>query len=174
MQSKKIDLRKMLLSAMFLAIAIILPFLTGQIRELGNALCPMHIPAMLCGIFCGPWWGALVGFIAPLLRSMLFSMPVIIPSGIAMAFELACYGIVVGFLYRKKLNIYLTLLCAMLLGRIVSVGVRLALYGLGKSSFAWASVLATTFTNTIPGMIAQLIIIPLLVIAINRNKEVIS
>ena len=175
MQERKIDIRKMLLSAMFLAIAIVLPFLTGQIKELGNALCPMHIPAMLCGFFCGPWWGALVGFIAPLLRSMLFAMPVIIPSGVAMAFELACYGLVTGLLYRKtKWNIYAILAIAMVLGRIVSIAVRLALYGLGKASFAWASVFALTFSNSIPGIIAQLIIIPLLVMTINKNKEILN
>ena len=77
---------------MYLAIALALPFITGQIPEIGAMLCPMHIPALLCGFLCGWPWGAAVGFIAPLLRGALFGMPVLFPTGTAMAFELAVYG----------------------------------------------------------------------------------
>ena len=47
------DTRKLTLSAMFMAIAFVLPFLTGQIPQIGSMLCPMHIPVLLCGFFCG-------------------------------------------------------------------------------------------------------------------------
>ena len=93
-------LYKLTLSAMFLALALVLPFLTGQIQPLSKKLCPMHIPILLCGFFCGPWYGLAIGFIAPLLRFLCFGMPVIIPAGIAMSFELAAYGLVSGLLYR--------------------------------------------------------------------------
>ena len=92
---------KMVLAAMFLALAMVLPFLTGQIPQIGSALCPMHIPVLLCGFFCGPWYALAVGFIAPLLRFLIFGMPPIMPTGIAMCFELATYGFMVGFLYKK-------------------------------------------------------------------------
>src|SRR5690625_4487680 len=98
MSSKRNNFSQMVLAAMFLALALVLPFLTGQIPQIGSALGPMHIPVLLSGFFCGPWYGLIVGFIAPLLRFMLFGMPPIMPTGVAMAFELATYGLVTGLL----------------------------------------------------------------------------
>ena len=104
-------------SALYLAIALVLPFLTGQIPQIGSMLCPMHIPALLCGFVCGWPWGLAVGFIAPLLRSALFGMPTMFPAAVAMAFELAAYGAVAGLLYRvlpKRTGcIYVALIAAM-------------------------------------------------------------
>ena len=70
-----VQIRKLTYSALYLAIALVLPFLTGQIPEIGSMLCPMHIPALLCGFVCGWPWGLAVGFVSPLLRSLLFGMP---------------------------------------------------------------------------------------------------
>ena len=70
-----VQIRKLTFSALYLAIALVLPFLTGQIPEIGAMLCPMHIPALLCGFVCGWPWGMAVGFVSPLLRSLLFGMP---------------------------------------------------------------------------------------------------
>ena len=98
-----LQVRKLTYAALFLAIALVLPFLTGQIPEIGRALSPMHIPVLLCGFTCGWPWGLAVGFIAPLLRGLLFGMPVLFPSGVAMAFELAVYGAVSGYLRIFKL-----------------------------------------------------------------------
>ena len=61
MSFKQKSLRRMILAAMFLALALVLPFFTGQIPQIGNALCPMHIPVLLCGFFCGPWYALAVG-----------------------------------------------------------------------------------------------------------------
>ena len=114
---------KMVLSALFLALAFVLPFITGQIPEIGSMLCPMHIPVLLCGFFCGWKWGLAVGFVAPLFRSLTLGMPPIYPTAFCMAFELAAYGAVSGLMYkllpRKKSSVYISLLSAMLLGRIV-------------------------------------------------------
>ena len=82
------NIQKLTYSALYLAIALVLPFLTGQIPQIGSMLCPMHIPALLCGFVCGWGWGLAVGFIAPLLRSVLFGMPDIFPTAVSMAFEL--------------------------------------------------------------------------------------
>ena len=68
-------LRRLVYSALFLALALLLPFLTGQIPQIGSALNPMHIPVLLCGFVCGWPWGLAVGLIAPLLRHLLFGMP---------------------------------------------------------------------------------------------------
>ena len=77
--------KKLVLSALFLAIALVLPFLTGQIPEIGSMLCPMHIPVLLCGFFCGWQYGLAVGFVAPLLRSFLFGVPYLYPMAVSMA-----------------------------------------------------------------------------------------
>ena len=87
-----LQIRKLTFSALFLALAMVLPFITGQIPEIGKSLCPMHIPVLLCGFLCGSPWGLAVGFIAPLLRSVVFGMPKVFPDAVVMAFELATDG----------------------------------------------------------------------------------
>ncbi|MBQ1258575.1 MAG: ECF transporter S component, partial [Clostridia bacterium] len=74
------NILKLTLSAMFMAIGLVLPLLTGQIKTIGNMLLPMHIPVMLCGLICGWYYGAAVGFILPILRSVTFGMPELYPS----------------------------------------------------------------------------------------------
>ena len=94
---KQNNLVNLALASMFLALAFVMPFLTGQIPQIGSKLCPMHIPVILCGYVCGAPWGLAVGFIAPLLRSLILGMPSpIFPRAVAMAFELAVYGLVAG------------------------------------------------------------------------------
>lgn len=170
--SSKNRIYSLSLAAMFLALALVLPFLTGQIPQIGNALCPMHFPVLLCGFFCGPWYALLVGFAAPLVRFVLFGMPPLMPTGIAMSFELAAYGFAAGFLYQrlsgKKGGIMLSLLPAMLAGRAVWGAVRVILYGLGKSGFGWTAFMAGAFLNAIPGIILQIIVIPVLVSALKK------
>ena len=165
-------IRRLTCSALFLALAMVLPFLTGQIPEIGKALSPMHIPALLCGFMCGWPWGLVVGFIAPLLRSVIFGIPVLFPGAVAMAFELAVYGGLAGFLYqklpRKKGMTYAVLLISMVAGRVVWGVVRLILAGLSGNTFTWALFLAGAVTNAVPGIILQLVLIPLLVIAMER------
>ena len=84
-----------------LALGMVLPFLTGQIPSVGSRLLPMHIPALLTGYISGPMYGLLVGFVMPLFRSMIFGMPPMFPTAVAMAFELATYGFIAGLLYRR-------------------------------------------------------------------------
>ena len=167
-----LQIRRLTYAALYLAIAMVLPFVTGQIPEIGSALCPMHIPVLLCGFICGWKWGLAVGFVAPLLRSVVFGMPVMFPSAVAMAFELAVYGCMTGWLYRKlprKTGItYAVLLLSMAAGRIAWGAVRVVLAGLSGSSFSWALFLAGAFTNAIPGIILQLVLIPVLVAAMER------
>ena len=167
-----LQVRRLTYAALYLAITMVLPFVTGQIPEIGSALCPMHIPVLLCGFICGWKWGLAVGFIAPLLRSVVFGMPVMFPSAVAMAFELAVYGCMTGWLYRKfprKTGItYAVLLLSMVAGRIAWGAVRVVLAGLSGSSFSWALFLAGAFTNAIPGIILQLVLIPVLVAAMER------
>lgn len=167
-----LQIRKLTYAALFLALALVLPFLTGQIPQIGSALSPMHIPVLLCGFLVGWPWGLAVGFIAPLLRSVIFGMPVMVPGAVAMAFELAVYGLVSGILYRllpkKKWSIYVTLIVAMLAGRVIWGIARLIIAGLSGNSFTWALFLAGAFTNAVPGIILHIILIPVIVMVLER------
>ena len=170
--SNSLQVRRMTYSALCLALALVLPFLTGQIPQIGSALCPMHIPVLLCGFLCGWPWGLAVGFIAPLLRSVIFGMPVMIPGAVAMAFELATYGAVAGFLYRKfpkKLpGIYVSLLIAMIAGRVVWGIARLIMAGIVGNGFTFTMFISGAITTAIPGIIAQLVLIPAIVYAMEK------
>ena len=166
--------RRLTFSALYLAIALVLPFITGQIPEIGAMLSPMHIPVLLCGFVCGWPWGLAVGLIAPILRSLLFGMPTLYPTAIAMTFELAVYGAVSGILYkllpRKIWSIYVSLILAMVAGRLAWGGARYVLAGLSGSEFPVSAFLAGAVLNAIPGIILHIVLIPLLVIVLEKAK----
>lgn len=166
--------RTLVLAAMFLAIAYVLPFLTGQIQQIGSMLCPMHIPVLLCGFICGWPWGLAVGVAAPLLRSVTLGMPPMFPTAVCMAFELAAYGAVSGLMYqalpKKKSSVYGALLTAMIAGRLVWGAAMFISVGIGGGSFGFSAFLAGAFLNAIPGIIVQLVLIPILVIALDKAK----
>ena len=168
-----VQIRKLTYSALYLAIALVLPFLTGQIPEIGSMLCPMHIPALLCGFVCGWPWGLAVGFVSPLLRSLLFGMPTAY-TAVAMAFELAAYGAVSGILYRifprRNWSVYVTLIAAMIAGRLVWGGVQFVMAGLRHTVFDRSLFLAGAVTNALPGILVQIILIPILVITMEKAK----
>lgn len=165
---------KLVFSAMFLALAFVMPFLTGQIPEIGSSLCPMHIPVLLCGFVCGWPWGLLVGFIAPLLRSLTLGMPVLFPKAIAMAFELATYGATVGIMYkilpRKKISIYGSLLTAMVIGRIMYGVAMYTCMGIKGGTYTLTAFVSGTILEAIPGIIAQIVVIPILVMLFENQK----
>ena len=165
---------RLVLSALFLAMAYVLPFLTGQIPEIGAMLCPMHIPVLLCGFVCGWPWGLAVGFVAPLLRSFTISMPPLFPTALCMAFELATYGAVAGLMHRylprKKPFIYCSLLTAMIAGRLVWGAAMFVFVGAKGGSFTLSAFLAGAITNALPGIVVQIILIPILVMLLDNPK----
>jgi len=167
--------KNLVLSALFLALCILLPFLTGQVPQIGSMLLPMHIPVLLAGFFCGWQYGLLVGLIAPLMRSLLFFMPPMFPTAVAMAFELAAYGCLSGLLYRafpKNLfGAYAALILAMLAGRAVWGAASLAFYGIAGKAFTFAAFLAGAFINALPGILLQLVLIPALVVLLGRAAK---
>lgn len=172
---KRNDVKKLTLSAMFLAMAFVLPFLTGQIQQIGNMLSPMHFPVILCGFFCGAPWGLVVGFAAPFLRSFVLGMPPMFPTAFCMAFELATYGLVAGWLYRnlprKKINIYVSLISAMIVGRLIWGLLMFGCMGFDSAKFGMSAFLAGSVLKAIPGIILQIVAIPILVMAVNRDKQ---
>ena len=166
-------IKRLVYASVCLALALVLPFLTGQIPAVGSALCPMHIPVLLCGYLCGGPWAALVGVIAPPLRYFLFSMPPF-PTNAAMAVELAAYGLFSGLLYRylpkTRRHIYISLLSSMLLGRICWAIARTLLNEVFGSPLTFPMFVASAFTNAIPGIICHIILIPVLVMALKKAR----
>lgn len=162
------------LSGMFLALAYVMPFLTGQIREIGSMLCPMHIPVLLCGFVCGAPYGMAVGLIIPLLRSLTLGMPVLFPTATAMAFELAAYGLTAGLLHKalpkKKLSIYLSLVSAMIVGRIVWGLTMFCILGFDVTKFGLAAFWTAAVVNAIPGIIIQIVFIPIIIMLLEKAK----
>lgn len=165
-------MRQLVLAALFLALAFVLPLLTGQVPKVGNMLCPMHFPVLLCGFVLGGPWGLAVGFAAPLLRSVLFGMPPMFPIAVSMAFELAAYGLVSGLVWRRVKHtlpmMYAALVTAMVAGRLVWGAVRFVLAGLTGGSFPFQAFLSGALLTAVPGILAQLVLIPLILTALEK------
>ena len=169
------NVKNVTVSGVCLALALLLPFVTGQIPQVGAMLCPMHLPVLLCGFFVSWKWAMAVGFTAPILRFAIFSMPPM-PFGLAMAFELATYGLVSSVVYnmlpKKKWSVYVALLTAMIIGRIVWGAARLIIAGVTSNLFTWQMFVGGALLEAIPGIIVQIILIPVIVMAIKKNDEV--
>jgi len=155
--------------------AYVLPFFTGQIPQIGAMLCPMHIPVLLCGFVCGWPWGLGVGVIAPLLRSVTLGMPPLFPTAFCMAFELATYGAIAGLMHKvlpkKKGFLYVSLLVAMLAGRLVWGAAMFVCLGVGGGSFGFSAFLAGAVTNAIPGILVQIVLVPVIVMVLEHMKR---
>ncbi len=166
-------LRKMILSAVLLAVGFVLPLFTMQLKEIGDSLLPMHIPVMLCGLLCGPKHGGFVGLALPFLRSVTFSMPPIYPNAVWMALELMTYGLVIGLVYgtfKKKnvLSIYISLISAMISGRVVWGAAKAVLLGVGGKPFTFTMFAVGGFVDALPGIILQLVLIPLIMTVLTK------
>ena len=174
MTNEKNNIKNLTLAALCLAIAMLLPFLTAQIQTIGNMLCPMHIPVLLCAYICGWKWAAMVGFMAPILRYFAFGMPPLMPIGWGMAFEMLTYGLVAGTLYsmlpKKTVNIYVSLIISMIAGRIVWGIARMVIAGVTKTQFTWQLFVGGAFLEAIPGIILHIILIPIIVVALRKAK----
>ncbi len=162
------------LSALFMALGLVLPLLTGQIKELGNAFLPMHLPVFLCGLIVGPINGLIIGLVLPILRHFIFGMPPLYPTAIAMSFELATYGFVSGFLYKNSkwqciISLYRALIIAMICGRIVWGIVTFVLLGINGNAFTFDAFIKGSLISAIPGIIFQLIFIPILMLALDKT-----
>lgn len=174
------EVQTMVLASMFLALGIVMPFLTGQIPGIGSRLLPMHIPVLICGFVCGWKYGLIVGFVVPILRSVMFGMPPMLPTAAGMAFELAAYGAVTGLLYpclERRFSgryeiaaVYAALLGAMLIGRLVWGLVSIPLYGLAGTMFSVSIFVGSAFFNAVPGIILQLVVIPVMIVTLKRAK----
>lgn len=159
------------LAGVCVALGIVLPAAFHSIPNAGSIFLPMHIPVLLCGLLCGPLYGLLCGILAPLLSSLITTMPpmAILPG---MVLELAVYGLVSGLLIqslptKKALTgIYTALIIAMIAGRVVSGVVNALIFHAGSYSFQiW---ITGAFVKALPGIIIQLIVIPIIVFALQK------
>lgn len=174
MKARNKKLVNMLLAAMFLSIGLLLPFLTGQIQQIGNMLLPMHLPVILCSLVCGWQYGLVIGFILPLMRSLMFTMPLLYPSAIAMSFELATYGFFTGFMFNKAKwqcvrSLYRCLVMSMLLGRVVWGVMMVLLLGFKGEVFTFGAFVSGAVINAVPGIILQLILVPAVMLILDRT-----
>lgn len=165
---KKRSIKKVIISAIFLSLGMVLPFFTGQIKEIGDTLLPMHIPVMLCGLICGAKYGFFVGIVLPFLRSITVGMPPLYPNAVWMALELATYGIVIGFLYNKFCKnqiwwLYCSMIISMISGRIVWGITKAILLGIAGNTFTFNAFIMGGIIDSFPGIILQLILIPVII-----------
>ncbi len=172
--------RNIVLSGFFLALAMILPGAIGAVSPVvGEAISPLHIPALLCGFVCGKKYGAIVGFFIPILKVMIYGVPMLFIA-IPMCFELAMYGLLTGLLIEKLgysvKNTYISLLGAMLGGRIV-YGIctyfitTFALLGSSGGTYTLAIFLASgAMFGGIIGAISHIVIVPSIVFALAKIK----
>ncbi len=172
----KVNVKKIALTGLFLAVGTVLPFLTLQVKEIGDSLLPMHIPVMLAGVICGAQYGFSVGLILPFFRSVLFGMPPIYPTAVWMAAELATYGLIIGIfqniIFKKKFPyIFLSLLISMVSGRIVWGIVKGIILGFGGSGFTFALFISGGFIDSFPGIIFQFILVPLILKLVEKATK---
>lgn len=164
--------KRLTLAAVCTALCVVLPMAFHGIPNGGSIFLPMHIPVLLCGLVCGWPYGAVCGLLGPLLSCLVTSMPPLayLPSMMA---ECCVYGAVCGLMMKfvrtghTNIDLYASLVTAMLLGRVVSGLYKSAVSG--TPPFAWVT---TSLVTGIPGIVLQLVLMPLLVYALMRAKAI--
>ena len=164
--------KKIVFTAVCIALCVVLPMAFHAIQNAGQIFLPMHIPVLLCGLMCGWPFGFICGLLGPVLSSLLTGMPpaAMLPS---MMVECAAYGCVTGlmmkFVHTGKTvpDLYIGMLTAMVLGRVLTGLAKSLIFSPGTAPFAWVT---TSLVAGIPGIVIQLILIPLVVMALTRAK----
>ncbi len=158
---------RLVTAALCLALGILLPIVFHAIGGAGAVFLPMHIPVLLCGLLCGPRLGALCGLATPLLSSAFTGMPPLYPIAVAMMLELAAYGLAAGLL-KKRFQVHPSLVGAMLAGRIVLGVANTLLLGFGGKPYSLEAFLAASFVTALPGIAIQLVLVPILYLALEK------
>lgn len=164
--------KKIVMTAVCAALCVVLPMVFHSFPNGGSVFLPMHIPVLLCGFICGWPYGLLCGLVGPALSSLITSMP---PAATlpAMMIECAVYGSVSGFMLSKLRtgkdywDLYISLMTAMLLGRIVSGIAKALIFAPSTTLSAWA---VASFVTALPGILIQLVLLPSLVLALTKAR----
>ncbi|MBU5594481.1 ECF transporter S component [Amphibacillus sp. MSJ-3] len=169
--------KKMVFVSLCIAIGLILPPLARMlpIANVGSVLLPMHIPVLICGYVAGGRYGAITGLILPPLTFLLTGMPPLFPVGVSMMFELAAYGLLTGVLYKlTNGKIILSLLGAMLGGRVVYGIFNSIFFGMAGMPFGMEAFIAGGFVTALPGIIIQILLIPPIIHALRQANLIIE
>ncbi len=175
MERKNNRTRNITLTGMFFAMGVALPFLTGQIPSIGKMLLPMHIPVYLCAFICGWQYAMPMAFVLPLFRSFVFGVPTIYPDAIAIAVEMAVYGLVAGLVYGRSkwkclVSLYRALVVAMIAGRVARIAVQIVLMLAVGSSITASAIVSVVALTSLPGIAIQLVLIPTVMVATKNTK----
>ena len=164
--------KKIVFTAVCIALCVVLPMAFHSIQNAGTVFLPMHIPVLLCGLMCGWPFGFISGLLGPVLSSLLTSMPpaAMLPS---MMLECSMYGCVTGLMmsivHTKKpmADLYISMITAMVVGRVLAGLAKSLIFSPGTAPFAWVT---TSLVAGIPGIVIQLILIPLVVFSLTKAK----
>lgn len=165
--------KQSIITAVCIALCVVLPMVFHSIPQAGTIYCPMHIPILICGLVCNWQYSIICGIVGPIMSSIVTGMPnaVDLP---AMMFELVAYGVICSilmkFIYTKKIyfDLYISLIVAMIFGRVCAGFVKAFIFARGAVTI---KTLATAyFITCIPGVIVQLIIIPIIYIALSKSN----
>jgi riboflavin transporter FmnP len=167
------NLKKTIVTAMLVALCVVLPMAFHAVPQAGIMLLPMHIPVLLAGLVCGWKFGLITGLVAPILSSVMTGMP---PMGIVpvMTIELGVYGLVAGLMIqfvrtkRSSVDLYISLATAMMAGRVIA-GMAQALYFF-EGTYMMSMWATLYFQTALPGLVIQLAFIPSVVMALEREK----
>ena len=172
MKKTRFDTRQLVLAALCVALGIVLPVAVHGIPNAGRVILPMHLPVLLSGLVCGPFWGFLCGVLTPALSSLITGMP---PAAFlpAMLCELAAYGLIAGLLRRfvrtgrRTADLYIQLIGAMLLGRVVYGVMNALVFSAGEYSFK--AFVSAAFITALPGIVIQLVLLPAVVLLLEKT-----
>ena len=169
---KLAPVKRLVFTAACIALCVVLPLAFHSIPNAGTVFLPMHIPVLLCGLVCGWPYGLLTGLLGPLLSSVITGMP---PAAMLppMMVECGVYGLVTGLMMRYVRtgrllpDLYISMLAAMVLGRTVSGLAKALIFTPGIAPFAWVT---TSLVAGIPGIVIQLVLMPLLIFTLTRAR----
>ena len=170
------SVKRTTLCALFIALCYVLPIAFHAVGA-GSILSPMHLPVLMCGLICGSGYGALCGIIGPVLSHLLGGMPPL-PMLVRMVPELCVYGLVGGITMkyirtgRAAADVYISLVITMIAGRIVG-GIATAIFYTVTSGVYSIALWATSyFVEGLPGIVAHLILVPVLVLTLQKARLV--
>ncbi|MFR1050514.1 MAG: ECF transporter S component [Oscillospiraceae bacterium] len=170
---KRSSTRRLVMAALCVALGVVLPMAFHSVPRGGSIFLPMHIPVLLCGLSCGWPYGLACGVLAPLCSSLITGMPpaAYLPS---MLCELAAYGLISGLLARflhtgrRSVDLYLQLIGAMLIGRVVYGVMNALVFSAGE--YSMAVFLSGAFVTALPGIVIQLVVLPPLVLLLEKAR----
>ncbi len=164
--------KKLVFTAVCAALCVVLPMAFHAIPNGGSIFLPMHLGVLLCGLICGWPYGGVCGLLGPLVSSLLTGMPpaAVLPS---MMVECCAYGAVAGLMMRfvrtksATADLYISLISAMLVGRVSAGFAKSLIFSPGTAPFLWVT---TSLVTGIPGIVLQLVLMPLIVLALTRAQ----